>query len=41
MDAHNGGVEAQKGAWRVCRPVIADSYHFGEEQDADPVPDPH
>jgi hypothetical protein len=22
--------------WRVCRPVVADSHHFDEEQDPDP-----
>ncbi len=22
--------------WRVCRPVVADSHHFDEEQDQDP-----
>jgi hypothetical protein len=25
----------KKEPWRVCRPVVADSYHFVEEQDAD------
>ncbi len=25
--------------WRVCRPLVADSYHFDEE--LDPDPDPH
>jgi hypothetical protein len=25
--------------WRVCRPVVADSHDFDEEQDPDP--DPH
>jgi hypothetical protein len=35
MDAHIGGVEP----YRVCRPVVADSYYFDEEQDLDP--DPH
>jgi hypothetical protein len=24
--------------WRVCRPVVADSHHFYEEQDPDPDP---
>jgi hypothetical protein len=24
--------------WRTCRPVIADSHHFDEEQNTDPVP---
>ncbi len=24
--------------WRVCRPVIADSHHFDEEQDPDTDP---
>jgi hypothetical protein len=27
--------------WRVCRPMVADSHHFDEEQDADPEPDLH
>jgi hypothetical protein len=31
-------------AWMLKKehggPVIADSHHFGKEQDADPVPDP-
>ncbi len=40
MDAHNGGVEAQMEPWRVCRPVVADSHHFYEDQDPDPGPDP-
>jgi hypothetical protein len=22
--------------WRVCRPLVADSHHFDEEQDPDP-----
>ncbi len=26
--------------WRVSRPVVTDSHHFGEEQDPDPEPDP-
>ncbi len=26
-------------AWRVSRPVVADSYYFKENQD--PYPDPH
>jgi hypothetical protein len=25
--------------WRVCRPVVAESHHFEEEKDPDPVPD--
>jgi hypothetical protein len=25
-------------AWRVCRPMVAESHHHGEEQDADPEP---
>jgi hypothetical protein len=25
---------------RVCRPLVADSHPFDEEQDPDPVPDP-
>jgi hypothetical protein len=37
LDAHNGGVEAQK--MKPCRSVVADSHHFDEEQDPDP--DPH
>ncbi len=36
MDAHNGGVEAQNGAWRVCMPVVTGLHHFDEEQDPDP-----
>ncbi len=36
-------------AWKICRPVVADSYQSVEEQDpdpyhceeSDPVPDPH
>ncbi len=37
MDAHNGDVE-----WRVCRPVVADSYHFDEDphQGGKSDPDP-
>jgi hypothetical protein len=31
VEAHNGGVEAQKRAMEV-----ADSHHFNEEQDLDP-----
>jgi hypothetical protein len=27
--------------WRVFRPVVTDSHHFGEEQDPDPDPDTH
>jgi hypothetical protein len=33
--------------WRLCRPVVADSHHFDEEQDPNPLkreksdPDPH
>jgi hypothetical protein len=33
--AKNEGVDAQKGAKRVCRPMNADSHHFDEEQDPD------
>jgi hypothetical protein len=46
LDTHNGGLEAQMEAWRVCRPVVAE-HHFYEEQDPDPHqsekldPDPH
>ncbi len=39
VDAHIGGVEAKMDPWKVCRPVVADSYYFDEEQDLDP--DPH
>ncbi len=47
LHTHNGGLEAQMEAWRVWRPVVADSHHFYEEQDPDPHqsekldPDPH
>jgi hypothetical protein len=47
LDTHNGGLDAQMEAWRICRPVVADSHHFYEEQDPDPhqseklVADPH
>ncbi len=50
MDAHNGGLEDKTEHWRFCRPVVADSHHFDEEQDPDlsalklkldPNPDPH
>jgi hypothetical protein len=35
----NGGMEAQlkMNPWRVCRPMVADSYHFGEQQDLDRI----
>jgi hypothetical protein len=23
--------------WRVCRPVVADTHHFDEEKDPDPL----
>ncbi len=36
MGAHNGGVEAQNGARRVYRPVVADLCRLDEEQDPDP-----
>ncbi len=26
------------GHWRVCKPVVGDSYRFNEEQDLDPYP---
>jgi hypothetical protein len=39
--SHNGGLEAQNGAVRVCRPEFADSHHFDEEQDLDLDPDQH
>jgi hypothetical protein len=39
VDAHIGDVEIQMEPWSVCRPVVADSHHFDEEQDLDP--DPH
>jgi hypothetical protein len=41
VEAHNGGVEAQNKARKVpvgVEPVLADSYHFDDEQDTDPVP---
>jgi hypothetical protein len=44
---HNGGAEAQNGANRVCRPVVANLQHLDEEQDPDPHqsekldPNPH
>jgi|LakMenEpi03Aug12_release.lakeMendotaPanAssembly.Ray.scaffolds.fasta_scaffold3882059_1 hypothetical protein len=39
VDAHNGGVEAQKmKPSKVCRPVDADSYHFNVDKDLDPDP---
>ncbi len=38
MDPHNGVLGAQIRAMGVCRPMVADSHHF-EQQDSDP--DPH
>jgi hypothetical protein len=36
VNAHNGGVERLKmETWRVCRPMVGDSYHIDEEQDPD------
>jgi hypothetical protein len=46
-EAENGAVEGRglltieawklkMEPWRVCRPVIANSHHFDEEQDTDP-----
>jgi hypothetical protein len=32
---HNAGVDAQKGAERVCRPMVVGSHHFDEERDPD------
>jgi hypothetical protein len=32
---HNAGVDAQKGAERVCRPKVVGSHHLDEEQDMD------
>ncbi len=42
VDAHNGCLELETQKWspggrRVCRPVVADSYHFVEEQDLDRI----
>jgi hypothetical protein len=28
-------------AWRVCRLLVADSHHFDEGQDPNPVRNPH
>ncbi len=39
--AQNRAVEAQNIAMPVCRPEVAASHHFEEEQDSDPDPDPH
>ncbi len=39
VDSHNGGVEAQNGAVKVCMPVVPDSHNFDKEKD--PEPDPH
>jgi hypothetical protein len=36
MDTHHGRLEAQNGAWRVCRPVIRDSHLFDKKPDPDP-----
>ncbi len=38
VEAHNGGVKAQKELWRVCNctPVVADLHQFDSEQDPDP-----
>ncbi len=36
MNAHNGGIEAQNGACRICMPVVAALYDFEEGQDPDP-----
>jgi hypothetical protein len=33
MDAHNRGLDAKNGAWRVYIPVVADSHHFDEGGD--------
>jgi hypothetical protein len=44
LEARNGVLEAPNGvmeAWRVCRPVFADSHHLDKEEDPDPEPDPH
>jgi hypothetical protein len=41
VDAHNGGVEAQKEPWRVYGPEVTDSHYLNDEQDPDPDPDPH
>ncbi len=42
MDAHNGGLEAQKmEPLRVYRPEVADSHHVDDEQDTDQDPDTH
>jgi hypothetical protein len=47
VDAQNGGLETKMWPWSVCRPLIADSHHFDEEQESGPHksansdPDPH
>jgi hypothetical protein len=35
VDSQNGGVEVQKGLWRVYYIMMADWHHFDEEQDFD------
>ncbi len=37
VEAYIGGLEVQRspGGSVLCRPVVADSYHFDEEQDLD------
>ncbi len=35
-----GRSQLMHGGW-VCKPVVANSHHFDEEQDPDPVPDLH
>jgi hypothetical protein len=35
VDAHNAGLEAQNGARRVWKPVVAYLHEFYEEQDLD------
>jgi len=42
VTSFNGAVEGRSlkmKAWRVCRPVVADSHQLDDEQDPDP--DPH
>ncbi len=45
VEAHSGAMRLTKEPGKVCRPVVADSYHFDEEPDPDQTKkqdaDPH
>ncbi len=47
MEWRRGDSKQSLGNWKVCRPVVADSHHFDEKPDPDPIqseksdPDPY